>query len=317
MNPIQMDPQVEPYMSIIVPPLSDTSHKGQSGRICVIGGSIEFTGAPYFAAISGLKVGADLSYVLSSQSAAPVIKSYSPELIVYPLLDTQDGPKYFIDTVLPRIHSLVIGPGLGRAEYLPSLLNSLVLKAKEQNLPIVFDADSLFFINHNLNLVKGYKNAILTPNVMEYRRLHTSIGREIELPPLNESSETNILESVKSLASFLGGVTILRKGPIDVASDGTNIVTCKEKGSPRRCGGQGDILCGSLGTFAFWSFQAAKNKQLSQCPVSWTLVAAIAGSTFTRRCSRLAFLKHGRSTTASDLITEIKASFESLFPFAP
>lgn len=312
-----MDPQVEPHVAAIVPPLDDKAHKGQSGRVCVVGGSLEFTGAPYFSAISSLKVGADLAYVLSSQSAAPVIKSYSPELIVYPLLDVVDGPKLFLDTILPRLHSLVVGPGMGRAQNVPTLLNLIVSRAKEESLPIVFDADSLFFINENLDLVKGYKNAILTPNVMEYRRLYTAVGRETDLPSLDESSESSVTKSVSTLASILGGLTILRKGPVDIASDGTHTVACTEKGSPRRCGGQGDILCGSLGTFAFWSSQAAKNNLLSQCPVSWPLVAAIAGCTFTRRCSRLAFAKHGRSTTASDLITEIKTSFESLFPYAP
>lgn len=308
-----MDLQADQYIPLIVPPLNETFHKGQAGRICVIGGSIEFTGAPYFAAISSLKVGADLSYVLSSQSAGPVIKSYSPELIVYPQLDQPDGPESFIETVLPNLHSLVIGPGLGRAKYVPKILDLIVSKAREKNLPIVFDADSLFFINDNLNLVRGYKNAILTPNVMEFRRLHAAISRELVLLPSLEEFGECVGESVKYLASHLG-VTILRKGPVDIASDGTNIVTCKEQGSLRRCGGQGDVLSGSLGTFSHWAFEAAKNNQLTQCPISWKLIAAIASCKFTRGCSRLAFIKNGRSTTTSDLICEAKNSFESLFP---
>lgn len=41
----------------VIPSLSDPNrHKGQSGRIGVVGGSLEYTGAPYFAAISALKV---------------------------------------------------------------------------------------------------------------------------------------------------------------------------------------------------------------------------------------------------------------------
>lgn len=39
-----------------IPALSKDSHKGQSGRIGIIGGSLEYTGAPYFAGISSLKV---------------------------------------------------------------------------------------------------------------------------------------------------------------------------------------------------------------------------------------------------------------------
>ncbi|XP_026971635.1 ATP-dependent (S)-NAD(P)H-hydrate dehydratase isoform X4 [Sagmatias obliquidens] len=70
----------------VVPPLAAWKHKGQAGRIGVVGGCPEYTGAPYFAAISALKVGADLSHVFTTQDAAPVIKSYSPELIVHPVL---------------------------------------------------------------------------------------------------------------------------------------------------------------------------------------------------------------------------------------
>ena len=69
-----------------VPILCKEMHKGQSGKVAVVGGSAEYTGAPYFAAMSSLRVGADLSYVLTTRDAAPVIKSYSPELIVLPIL---------------------------------------------------------------------------------------------------------------------------------------------------------------------------------------------------------------------------------------
>jgi ATP-dependent NAD(P)H-hydrate dehydratase len=47
----------------IVPQLDNDRHKGEAGRIGVVGGSLEYTGAPYFAAISALKVGADLVHV--------------------------------------------------------------------------------------------------------------------------------------------------------------------------------------------------------------------------------------------------------------
>lgn len=39
-----------------IPPLDGSSHKGQAGRIGVVGGSLEYTGAPYFAGISALRV---------------------------------------------------------------------------------------------------------------------------------------------------------------------------------------------------------------------------------------------------------------------
>ena len=52
----------------------------------MIGGCAEYTGAPYFAAMAALRCGADLAHVFCAEAAAPVIKSYSPELIVHPYM---------------------------------------------------------------------------------------------------------------------------------------------------------------------------------------------------------------------------------------
>jgi len=70
----------------IVSKLTATGHKGSAGKIGVLGGSVEYTGAPYYAAVSALKTGADLATVMCAEEAAAPLKSYSPELIVIPVL---------------------------------------------------------------------------------------------------------------------------------------------------------------------------------------------------------------------------------------
>lgn len=71
----------------LIPPLTlgTSRYKGQNGRIVVIGGSRDYTGAPYYAGQSALKYGADLATILCSKEAAIPIKTYSPELMVTPL----------------------------------------------------------------------------------------------------------------------------------------------------------------------------------------------------------------------------------------
>jgi NAD(P)H-hydrate repair Nnr-like enzyme with NAD(P)H-hydrate dehydratase domain len=76
--------EVAPTVTKIIPPLLHTEHKGAMGRIGVLGGSKDYTGAPFYAADAALKFGGDLSTVLSSQLASIPIKCYSPELIVTP-----------------------------------------------------------------------------------------------------------------------------------------------------------------------------------------------------------------------------------------
>lgn len=74
----------------VLPTLTKNSKKGDNGNIGIIGGSYEYTGAPYYAAISALKVGADLVHIFCSKSAAVPIKTYSPEIIVHPLFVTSE-----------------------------------------------------------------------------------------------------------------------------------------------------------------------------------------------------------------------------------
>ena len=63
-------------------PSVHTSYKGSAGRVAVFGGSKEYTGAPFYAATTALKVGADLAFVLCAEEAAVPIKCYGPELMV-------------------------------------------------------------------------------------------------------------------------------------------------------------------------------------------------------------------------------------------
>jgi ATP-dependent NAD(P)H-hydrate dehydratase len=62
----------------VFPLLESHDIKGKNGRVAVVGGSFEFTGAPYYSAISALKVGGDLSHIFCSKFSSPAIKSYSP-----------------------------------------------------------------------------------------------------------------------------------------------------------------------------------------------------------------------------------------------
>lgn len=98
--------------------LALTRHKGQNGKVGVIGGSKEYTGAPFYAGMASLRAGADISHIFTpAADAVTPIKSYSPELIVHHV----ETPQVMIDW-LPALTSVVIGPGLGRDTSLPHTL---------------------------------------------------------------------------------------------------------------------------------------------------------------------------------------------------
>jgi ATP-dependent NAD(P)H-hydrate dehydratase len=189
----------------IIPPLDGSLHKGQSGRVGVIGGAQEYvptfppsyirilnvrprsyTGAPFFAAITALRMGADLSHVICAPSAANAIKSYAPDLIVHPILHppssgslSPDQVKSELSSLLSRLHVLVIGPGLGREDYMISHAKAALNLAKENGMYVVLDADALWMLGQDIGILKGYRRAVITPNVAEFKRLTEAVVRRL------------------------------------------------------------------------------------------------------------------------------------------
>lgn len=290
----------------IVPPLTHQLYKGLCGRIAVIGGCKEYTGAPYFAAISAMKVGADLGFVICAKEAAPVIKSYSPELIVHPILDDSEAVEK-ISQLLPKVHSVVVGPGLGRDERLLKVVRNVVEKVRGLQLPMVIDADGVYMLSLEPQLIHGCTEAILTPNVVEFARLYSAV--------LHRES-CNTADEVSELSKALGNVTIVKKGPDDLIACAEKMLVCKEEGSARRCGGQGDLLSGSMGVFQHWAHWACargdnSNKELAVYGAE--MCAAYAACLLTRKCAKHAFALNQRSTTTSDLIAAISDVFTGHF----
>ena len=298
------EPELLSMVRGIVPRLTNTMHKGECGRIAVFGGCVMYTGAPYFAAISALKVGADLTHVFCEKDAGVVIKAYSPELIVHPILDQEYGIED-IETWLPRMHCIVVGPGLGRNQSTLGRMSLVVEKAKLLGLPIVLDADALWQVNQNPGLVQNYPRAVLTPNAMEFCRLVKAVLHR-DVP----ASGTVDPALVGELATALGHVTVLHKGSRDVISDGRETVECGAAGSPRRCGGQGDLLAGALATFLHWAGVASQGVA---SPQTSPLLAAWAAARLARGCGEVAFGRVGRAVTTSDMVATIHPVFSRLY----
>lgn len=331
----------------MVPPMLERFHKGQLGRVGVIGGSEDYTGAPYFSAMASARLGCDMSHVICTPAAAAVIKTYSPNLMVHPLMrqagdgDTTDEAirrravavsARVVDEMLPRLHVLVVGPGLGRDPLMQATTARVVAAARRLGLPLVMDADALQLVQQDPDLVRGYAQAVLTPNVVEFGRLEKALGGEAGEGAENSSSggraaggaaegTAEYSSSASHLAHLLGGVTIVRKGPHDVITCGYgagSTLVSDLPGGRKRSGGQGDTLTGAIATFLAWrkayldGLWDTGSEGPALSPQELTLLAAYGGSAITRECSRLAFAKRGRSLQASDLTEEVEQAFLNL-----
>jgi ATP-dependent NAD(P)H-hydrate dehydratase len=162
-----------------------------------------------------------------------------PDKIAGPIID-----------LLPRIHVLVVGPGLGRDKLMHEVCRRVLRAAREQSTPFVVDADALALVSGDPNLVKGYELAVLTPNVVEFGRLTSALGIDDHVAQAKENQGESA--KVEALAKALGGVTIVQKGAKDLISNGTTTLTVDLKGGLKRSGGQGDTLTGSIATFLGW-----------------------------------------------------------------
>lgn len=205
-----------------------------------------------------------------------------------------------------RLNVLIIGPGLGRTDSAMKITERLIGRAKESDLPMVIDADGLWLINQKPDVIRGYRNVILTPNVMEAKRLWKAMN-------FPEDTWEPKCENVDKLSQSLGNVGIIVKGSKDIISDGTNHLESGAEFGLKRCGGQGDIMSGALGTFFYWATLAQKdNRSPLVQKVGPLCCAAYAASVLTRRCSKLAFEEFGRSMLASDMLSRIPRVIKEL-----
>ncbi|KAJ6257746.1 ATP-dependent (S)-NAD(P)H-hydrate dehydratase [Drechslerella dactyloides] len=293
-----------------------------------------YTGAPFFSANASALLGADLSHIICEPGAAAVIKSYSPNLMVHPYMrqsnhltkedgEDEDSIVKRVEGMLDRLHVIVVGPGLGRDELMQRTAGRVVRAAREKGMGIVVDAvsfvlhfmfeadskepDALLLISADPSLVRSYKNAILTPNIVEFTRLCKA---------LNVDASTDPATACERLAKALDGVTVIQKGKADNLSNGEKTEVCDIEGGLKRSGGQGDTLTGCLGTFLAWKkayMERLWDHDNSLSEEELTAYAAFGASAITRTCSRLAFEEKGRHMQASDLQPQIQRAFQILF----
>ena len=255
--------------------------------------------------------------MICEPSAAPVIKSYSPNLMVAPLM-RESGTPYPQDPHPPnpdsvasnvfelmnRQHVIVVGPGLGRDELMQATAKKVIEEARKQRIPLVLDADALQIVNAEPNSVSGWKEVVLTPNVVEFGRLAKAVDVDI--------SGIKPEEACEKVSSKLGGICIIQKGEVDYISAGGKTMICDLEGGKKRSGGQGDTLTGSIATLLGWRkayMDGIWDTEGSLDEDEMVMLAAFGGAAITRECSRLAFKEKGRALQASDVGDKVPAAF--------
>lgn len=220
---------------VSLPKRSPLTHKGDYGRLLILGGSVGFTGAPTLAARAAVRAGAGLVSLGVPKSIYEITAVKNDEAMPFPLAD-RDG-KLSMDALPVILEKLgtsdvcAVGMGLGRSDELTELVLRLAL---ESGKPLVVDADGLFALSKDMSAVeRSKKPLVLTPHEGEFLRM----GGELS---------GDRLSAARQFAQKYGCVLVL-KGHRTICAfpDGeAHIVPYGNPGMAK--GGTGDVLAGII-----------------------------------------------------------------------
>lgn len=235
------------FVKKLFPKRPPWSHKGNFGKLLVIGGNRMYSGSPTLSALSAIRSGADLVTIVAPQRPADIIASFSPDIITYPLRGDYINPWHLKEVLnlVKNADAVVIGGGLGRVIH----TQNFVLKFLEKvNTPCVIDADAIHAVKLNPKILN--QNHVLTPHSYEFSVLSGT------KPSQDLKKRSN---QVKTLAKSLG-TTILLKGHVDIISNGKETLFNRTGNPYMTKGGTGDTLtgiCGALLTRGITPLNAA------------------------------------------------------------
>ena len=220
----------------LMPRRDPMSHKGMNGKVMIVGGSIDYYGAPILSALGALYGGADLVYMFVPECNFDVARSLYPDFIV------RTFPGEFLDmkAVRPilefsqKCDSILLGPGLGEREETMEALQTIV---KGLDIPTVLDASAIQVFQKIKDMPS--QQIVITPHHNEFEAL---TGKDIKI----SGTLSGKVVLLRTLATDLK-ITILLKGPQDLIASNEGEVVSNSTGNPgMTVGGSGDVLSGFI-----------------------------------------------------------------------
>jgi len=240
----ELDVITPEYVANKIPQRNVSAHKGTSGEVFIIAGSLGMMGAAAMAARSALRVGAGLVRVGIPESLAVSFNSMVPEAIVIPLAQTKEGS--ISENALEKIivfyknsDAVAIGPGLSANKETMQVILDFIKKASKEGkgVPIVADADAINAISLDPAVMKVAKNLILTPHPGEMSRLVKMTVDEVQ---------NKRVEVAKDLSLKSSSIVVLKGARTVVASPEGKILINLTGNPGMASAGMGDVLTGAI-----------------------------------------------------------------------
>jgi NAD(P)H-hydrate epimerase len=273
---------------IKLPKRSPRSHKGDNGRVLVIGGSNDYVGAVALAGLAALRCGADWVTVAVPERVGWAIHALTPDLVVRKYKCSNFSAAYARELLKLEkgFDAVLIGNGIGmRAK---QFVKNFISKSTK---PLVVDADAIKSSSAGI-----MKNSIITPH-----------EKELEAFLLNSGASKKVIEKIgseisiarksllirKALGEFLErGNVVLLKGSLDVVISKNKTAYNKTGNAGMTKAGTGDVLAGLAVGFL------AQSNDLFQSAVNAAYFNGLIGDILLKK-------KKGFTYLASDMVGEI------------
>jgi ADP-dependent NAD(P)H-hydrate dehydratase / NAD(P)H-hydrate epimerase len=220
-----------------LPRLAPQMHKGDRGRVCIVGGSNGMTGAALHAARAALAAGAGLVKLVAARDTIAAAQASLPDVLtVESALGETLEPA--VAEALDWADALVIGPGLGR-EPRTARASFVAAVLARRAIPTVIDADALHVFR--ADVPTSSRALVCTPHVGEFRAL---AGDTLA----DEAANDRWSAAARAAAKLK--CTVLLKGVPTVIADLRGPEHIVASGNPGLAtGGSGDLLAGFIGAF--------------------------------------------------------------------
>lgn len=263
-----------------LPKRINNSHKGTYGRVAVIAGSKNMSGAAFLCGKAAYSTGVGLVKIYTHESNRTIIQSQLPEAVMM-TYDDYEGALACIEDAMNWASVIVVGPGLGVDITSERMLYELLMNAE---VPLVVDADALTILSRNIELLDtAAVPIIMTPHMKEMSRL------------LNRSVEEildNRFDLAKKFAKKMGVTLVLKDSKSIVTNGGEQIYINLQGNNGMSTGGSGDVLAGII------AGMLAGGLSLAEAAKMGTYVHCLAGDKAAQQKGMYAML-------ASDIIASL------------
>ena len=229
-SPVEAD-----FVRSALPPRKSDGHKGDFGKVLIIGGSVGYTGAPYLTARAAVCSGCGLVYLGVPESIWAVEAVKCVSAMPFPLSGSEGGALSWkaLPVIFERLAGcdvLALGPGLSRDEGAAALAREVLRRTEK---PVVLDADGINALEGHIDILDQRRGrvTILTPHEGEFAR----IGGDL--------TPGRVQAAVKFAAAHQCFLVLKGHRTVTASPEGAALVNTTGNSGLAK-GGSGDVLTG-------------------------------------------------------------------------